>query len=291
MNRDDLEAQLADAQATIKNLREELRQLHAELKRTNSELLKLTLEMEDRVAERIAELARLNKELQRSNEELQHFAYVASHDLQEPLRKTASYTQLLEKRYKGQIDEKADKFVGYIIDGVERMQALINDLLTYSRVGTHGRPFEPVDCEEVFDRAVGHLETAISESGAQVTHDSLPTVTADGRQLVQVFQNLIGNAIKFRRDVIPQVHVSARRENNEWVFSVRDSGIGIDQKYTERIFAVFQRLHTRTEYPGTGIGLAICKKIVERHGGRIWFKSKLGEGTTFNFTVPERKEG
>ncbi len=286
MNKEADKRQLADAQATIKDLREQLRQLHSELEKTNSELLQLTLEMEDRVAERTAELAQANKELQRSNEELQHFAYVASHDLQEPLRKIASYTQLLEKRYGGQFDEKADKFIGYVTDGVQRMQTLINDLLAYSRVGTRGRPFEPTDCEEVFQTAVSNQETAISESGAQVTHNSLPTVMVDGRQLVQVFQNLIANGIKFRREESPQIHVSAKEEESEWVFSIRDNGIGIDEQYAERIFVIFQRLHTRTEYPGTGIGLAICKKIIERHGGRIWFESNPGEGTTFYFTVP-----
>ena len=290
MNKEMFEKQLAEAQSTIEDLRTQLRQSHSELEKTNSDLLQLTLEMEDRVAERTAELAQANRELKRSNEELQHFAYVASHDLQEPLRKIASYTQLLEKRYGGQFDEKADKFIGYVTDGVQRMQTLINDLLAYSRVGTRGRPFEPTDCEEVFETAVSNLETAITETEARVTHDPLPTVMADGRQLVQAFQNLIANGIKFRREEPPQIHVTAKQEENEWVFSIRDNGIGIDEQYAERIFVIFQRLHTRTEYAGTGIGLAICKKIVERHGGRIWLESNVGEGTAFYFTIPERTE-
>ena len=232
------------------------------------------------------ELAQQAKELARSNTELQQFAYVASHDLQEPLRMIASYTQLLARRYKSKLDVDADEFIAYVVDGATRMQVLINDLLSYSRVGTQGREFEPTDCETVLVRAIANLQIAIQESGSLITHDPLPTVMADASQLVQLFQNLIGNAIKFHGDKPPLVHVSAQLQTQEWVFSVRDNGIGIDSEYTERIFIIFQRLHNASEYPGSGIGLAICKKIVERHGGRIWMQSRMGEGSVFYFTIP-----
>ncbi|MBX5493057.1 MAG: CHASE3 domain-containing protein [Chloroflexi bacterium] len=227
------------------------------------------------------------QELARSNADLEQFAYVASHDLQEPLRVIVSYIQLLERRYKNQLDARADKYLAYVVDAGRRMQTLINDLLTYSRVGRRGDQIAPTDTTAVLGRVLANLGAALRDSGATVTHDPLPTVAADETQLGQLFQNLIGNALKFRSDAPPRIHVSAAQRDGEWLFAVRDNGIGIAPEYAERIFVIFQRLHTREEYPGTGIGLAICKKIVERHGGRIWVESTPGAGSTFYFTLPD----
>ncbi len=232
------------------------------------------------------ELEKAMADLERSNRELEQFAYVASHDLQEPLRMISSYTQLLKQRYKGSLGDDADEFIAYAVDGARRMQEMIDDLLEYSRVGTRGKAFAQTSCKRVLDQALSNLKVSIEETGAVITHDPLPSVIADDSQLIQLFQNLVGNAIKFRGDKPPQVHVGVERKDSEWVFSVRDNGIGIDPEYHDRIFGIFQRLHGKGEYDGAGIGLAVCKKIVERHGGRIWVESELGKGATFYFTIP-----
>ncbi|MEG3894117.1 MULTISPECIES: PAS domain S-box protein [unclassified Microcoleus] len=232
------------------------------------------------------QMLQLTTDLKRSNQELEQFAYVASHDLQEPLRAVTSYTQLLAQRYQGNLDAKADKYINYVVDGAARMQQLINDLLAYSRLGTRGQEFELADCNAVVEQSLENLQIAIAETKATITYESLPTVMADEFQLIQLFQNLIGNAVKFCRQELPLIHISALENESEWRFSVRDNGIGIDPEYADRIFIIFQRLHSRREYSGTGIGLAICKRIVERHGGRIWVESQEGEGATFYFTIP-----
>jgi PAS domain S-box-containing protein len=230
-------------------------------------------------------------ELKRSNDELQQFAYVSSHDLQEPLRMVSSYTQLLAKRYQGRLDSDADEFIGFAVDGCNRMQGLIQDLLAYSRAGTNGKKLREVSSENALQKALANLRITIEQSGANVTHDSLPALTTDETQLTLVFQNLVGNAIKYRGAEAPRVHVSASRNgDNEWTFSVRDNGLGIDPQYFERIFILFQRLHGRDEFEGTGIGLAICKKILERLGGRIWVESQPEKGSTFYFALPEIEE-
>jgi PAS domain S-box-containing protein len=227
--------------------------------------------------------------LERSNKDLEQFAYVASHDLQEPLRMVGSFAGLLERRYKGKLDSEADEFINYIVDGAERMKMLIEDLLAYSRVSTKGKPLARVPMQAVVERVLSDLRGAIESSGASVLVDPLPEVWADATQLGQVMLNLIGNAIKFRGESDPEVRVHAEPQPNEWVITVQDNGIGIDPRYADRIFHIFERLHAASEYPGTGIGLAICKKIIERHGGRIWVESSPGRGSTFRFTLPRRE--
>lgn len=230
------------------------------------------------------------KELERSNEELQSFAYITSHDLQEPLRTIASYAQLIERRYKGQLNNDADEFIDFMVDGASRMKEMINGLLDYSRVGTKGHEFTEFDAETALNYALNNLGTAISEVNVEITHEELPMICADESQIIRVFQNLIGNAIKFRREgVKPKIHISAKKKDNEHVFSVSDNGIGLEEEYSDKIFEVFKRLHAIGEYQGAGIGLAIVKRIIDRHGGRIWVKSQLGEGSTFYFTIPIKK--
>lgn len=224
-------------------------------------------------------------ELDRSNKELEQFAYIASHDLQEPLRMIASYVQLLEKRYKGKLGEDADDFINFSVDGAKRMQELINDLLEYSRVGTRGKPFRQYNSKESLDEAIRNLRLSIKESGADIITGPLPLIVADKTQLTQVFQNLISNAIKFRSNVPLKIYISAEMGKEVWTFSVVDNGIGFEQQFSDKIFNLFQRLHTRKEFEGTGLGLAICKKIIERHGGKIWAESKIGKGSTFYFTI------
>jgi PAS domain S-box-containing protein len=239
-----------------------------------------------------AALHEAHEELKRSNAELEQFAYVASHDLQEPLRMVASYTQLLARRYDERLDSDAREFMSYIVDGASRMKQLIEDLLAYSRVGTKGIAFANVSAEAALRRALFNLRGGIAEAGAAVTHDPMPTLPADEVQLGQLFQNLIGNALKFRSQADPKIHIVVTESAAEFAFEVRDNGIGIEPQYFERIFMVFQRLHNKGEYPGTGIGLAICKKVVERHGGRIWVESRPGEGSSFFFTLPkDRRSG
>ncbi|HZB47630.1 MAG TPA: ATP-binding protein, partial [Mycobacteriales bacterium] len=227
------------------------------------------------------------QDLERSNSELEQFAYVASHDLQEPLRKVASFTQLLERRYSGQLDDRADQYIAFAVDGAKRMQVLINDLLAFSRVGRLVREHVEVDAGILVDQALGNLSLAIEEAGAEVTRDELPRVSGDATLLTGVFQNLIGNAVKFRGDAPPRVHVGVADAGDEWEFCVADNGIGIESEYADRIFVIFQRLHPKDAYPGTGIGLAMCRKIIEYHGGRIWLDTDVPAGTTFRFTLPK----
>jgi len=255
-------------------------------KTTEEELRKYREHLEELVKQRTAELEKMTNELRRSNAELQQFAYVASHDLQEPLHVIKGFLNLFEKRYKDKLDEKGREFIGFTIDGAKRMQDLIRDLLEYSRVGHKGKEFKPTECSVILERVLFNLKAAIEGSGAQVTYNNLPTIMADATQFTSLFQNLIGNAIKFHGAEAPKVHISAERKGDEWLFSVSDNGIGIDPKFIDRIFVVFHRLHTRNEYPGTGIGLALCKKIVEHHGGHIWVESELQKGSTFYFTLP-----
>jgi PAS domain S-box-containing protein len=235
-------------------------------------------------------LKRTVAELKRSNTDLQQFAYVASHDLQEPLRMVASYTQLLEKRYKDKLDTDAKEFIQFAVDGALRMQKLINDLLSYSLVSTRQKPVKPTDCNSVLGQVIANLSVTIEQNNDIITNDDLPTVMADESQMQELFKNLVGNAIKFRSEHAPRVHVSAKQDRNKWIFSVQDNGLGIDLQYKDKIFLIFQRLHSKEEYPGTGIGLAICKRIVERHGGKIWVDSDVGKGSTFYFTLPVKRE-
>ena len=294
---------LADTQKAILNILEDFSAEKDRLKATQKAMLNILddFDAEKSKVERINdELMRENRERQetaqaltersselaRSNADLEQFAYVASHDLQEPLRMVSSYVQLLERRYKGQLDPQADKYIQYAVEGARRMQALIGGLLEYSRVGLNDEPPEAFDADAALDQALANLRGAFEESGAVLEREPLPAVIVDGGQLAQVFQNLLSNAIKFHRPgERPEIHVGAERQSDEGVFSVRDQGIGLDPQYADRIFLIFQRLHSSKEYAGTGIGLSVCKKVVERRGGRIWVDSVEGGGATFRFTL------
>ncbi|MDL5159762.1 sensor histidine kinase [Actinomycetospora termitidis] len=244
----------------------------------------------DAIEEARAELDERGRELERSNSDLEQFAYVASHDLQEPLRKVTSFCQLLQRRYGGQLDERADQYIEFAVDGAKRMQFLINDLLAFSRVGRADGPVEEVDSGELLDRAVRNLAGALEESGGGVTRDELPRVHAEPALLATVFQNLLGNALKFRGEEPPRVHVSVDRDDDRWLLRFTDNGIGIEPEYAEQIFVIFQRLHGKSSYPGTGIGLAMCRKIVEHHGGTIWLEETTGTGSTFVVALPALAE-
>jgi len=254
------------------------------------------VDLEQRVSDRTAELEtanrqlqQLNQELTRSNHDLQQFAYIASHDLREPLRMVTSFTQLLAKRYSGQLDAEADQIIHFAVDGAERMEVLIEGLLAYCRLGSPTETFKLIDCEAVLDQALSNLQLAIAETNAQISRIPLPTVIGDASQLTQLFQNLIANSIKYRGEETPIIEIGAREQEQEYLFWVKDNGIGINPQYSDRIFQIFQRLHTKQEYPGTGIGLAICHKIVEHHDGRIWVESNLQQGATFYFTFRNKK--
>lgn len=266
-----------NVRATVKSP-DELGQLAEAFNRMTVQLAGSYATLEQRVADRTEALAR-------SNEDLQRFASVASHDLQEPLRAVGSFCQLLGETYGTKFDDEGKLWLGFVVDGAKRMQEMVQALLEFSRIESGGKALEPTRVEDALARALTNLQGAIESSGAQVTHDELPVLPADGVQLAQVFQNLIGNAIKFRGDKPPHVHVAASRDGDGWTFSVRDNGIGIEPRHFSRLFAIFQRLHGRDQYPGTGIGLALCKRIVERHGGRVWLESEPGNGTTFFFTL------
>ena len=284
-----------DSPSLVRSLRYavERHDLLSELVARTQELSRINSELESEIKERkrVEEaLAAQANELERSNKELEQFAYIASHDLREPLRMVTSYVEILAEDYKGKLDSSADRYIGYAVDGASRMTTLIDDILAFSRVGTQRRPLEPTDYNDILPQVVAGLKIEIEDSGAVVTCDDLPTVNCDSTLVEQLFQNLISNGIKFRGEDPPHIHVSAYNSGDECVFSVRDNGIGIEPRHYERIFQMFQRLHHRSEYPGTGIGLALCHKIVERHGGRIWLESEMGKGFHFLFHDPGTRE-
>jgi light-regulated signal transduction histidine kinase (bacteriophytochrome) len=259
---------------------------NVELEAQTDELQRTRDALEARVQERTEELAAANRVLERSNIELQQFAYIASHDLQSPLRSISGFVQLLKLEYEGKLNEEATDWIHRTVQAIEQMQTLIRDVLAYSRVDSRSRPFAPIPFFDVFNDAVSLLKSSIDDARAQVVCGELPVVMGDRSQLVQLMQNLIGNGIKYHSDKAPYVRVSAESHGSEWTFSVRDNGIGIEPKYHDRIFEIFKRLHDQKDYPGTGIGLAICRRVVDRHGGRLWLESEAGHGSVFRFTLP-----
>ncbi len=267
----------------------DLRMVNVELEARSIEIEKTNTLLRQEIVERTRAEETLQQQthvLARTNRELQQFAYVATHDLREPLRKVRSYTELLERRYQGQLDERADKYINYIVGGATRMQTLITDLLAYLKVGDEELSLQSADLNQIVDNVLHDLDMMVQENSAVITYDPLPTVQADSSQMTHLLQNLLSNAIKFRSEETPTVHISVERQNGEWLFAVADNGIGLEAEFAERVFVIFQRLHTKEEYPGTGIGLAISKKVVENHNGRIWLESQPNEGTTFYFTLP-----
>ncbi|MBN1410771.1 MAG: substrate-binding domain-containing protein [Spirochaetales bacterium] len=270
----------------LKQLQDQANRLEEEVKARTKDLTKINTKLEREIRER----KRTEEDLTRSNADLEQFAYIASHDLQEPLRMVSSYVQLLERRLKNSLDKDSGEFMDFIVDGAKRMQTMISDLLTYSRVTTNQKQFISTDCNQLLEKVVTNIQTMVAETKAKITYSCPITVNADPSQLTQIFQNLIANAVKFHSEKEPRVEIKGEDKNGEWIFSVKDNGIGIDEKFKNKIFVMFQRLHTRNEYPGTGIGLAICKKIIERHKGRIWIDSKPGKGSTFYFTIPKTQE-
>jgi signal transduction histidine kinase len=283
----DARDEVGELSRAFDNMAKDLQALIDQHREDEAALRALNEKLDEEVQERTAELAFSNEALQRSNIELQQFAYIASHDLQAPLRSISGFSQLLQKGYKGKLDEKADEWIGFVVDNVAQMQTLIQDLLAFSRVESKERQFEPVALRDAFEDAVKFLDPSIEEAGGEVICDELPTLNADRSQMAQLFQNLIGNGIKYANQQPPRVHLSSEKKDGEWIVSVRDNGIGIDSKHHESVFEIFRRLHTQQEYPGTGIGLAVCRRIVQRHGGRIWVESEPGMGSTFCFTMPE----
>ena len=274
---------------------QELRKQHSKLKENDRFLTNIFSSVKDgditdrKKAEE--EVTNVLEEIKRSNSELEQFAYIASHDLQEPLRMISGFANLLEKRYKDSLDKDAKDFIDFIIDGTTRMHDLINDLLTFSRIGTQGKVFKPTDMNVVLEATLNNVRISAIETNAIITCDPLPVVIADESQMAQILQNLISNAIKFHGAVHPKIHISGETKKNEWIFTITDNGIGIDSKDFERIFVIFQRLHKKGEYSGTGIGLTVCKKIIQRHGGKIWVESELKKGSIFHFSIPRNQNG
>lgn len=282
---------MVDSQRAVLNILEDFDAEKDRLEDTQKAVINILedfIEAADELRVAKDDLEKTVTDLERSNKELEDFAYVASHDLQEPLRMVSSYMQLLQRRYEGKLDEDADQFIDYAVDGAKRMQNMIIGLLNYSRIATRGKPFVRMDSGKALREALANLRVTLREAGAVIDQTELPTVTADPGQLAQLFQNLIGNAVKFRGDEKPRINIGAKKRDGEYEFTVRDNGIGIEPQYAERIFDIFERLHG-ARFVGTGIGLAVCKRIVERHGGRIWVESELGKGSTLHFTLPANK--